>query len=69
MEELDGLQSTGHKESDTTEQLHFHKHYKGGFPGGSVVKNPPANAGDASLSLSKENPLEKETASHFNIPE
>ena len=24
MEELGGLQSTGHKESDTTEQLHFH---------------------------------------------
>ena len=23
-EELGGLQSTGHKESDTTEQLHFH---------------------------------------------
>ena len=25
-EELGGLQSTGHKESDTTEQLHFHFH-------------------------------------------
>jgi len=24
MEELSGLQSTGHKESDTTEPLHFH---------------------------------------------
>ena len=24
MEELGGLQSTGHKESDTTERLHFH---------------------------------------------
>ena len=24
MEELSGLQSMGHKESDTTEQLHFH---------------------------------------------
>ena len=24
MEELGGLQSTGHKESDTTEKLHFH---------------------------------------------
>jgi len=30
----------GHKESDTTEQLNW--------TGGSVVKNPPANAGDAS---------------------
>ena len=26
-EELGGLQSTGHKESDTTERLHFHFHY------------------------------------------
>ena len=26
MEELGGLQSTGRKESDTTEQLHFHFH-------------------------------------------
>ena len=25
-EELGGLQSTGHKESDTTERLHFHFH-------------------------------------------
>ena len=36
------------KESDMTERLHFHFHYSGpwGFPGGSVVKNPLANAGD-----------------------
>ena len=27
MEELGGLHSTGHKESDTTEQLHFHFHF------------------------------------------
>ena len=27
MEELGGLQSTGHKESDTTEWLHFHFHF------------------------------------------
>ena len=25
--ELGGLQSTGHKESDTTERLHFHFHF------------------------------------------
>ena len=34
-----------------------------GFPGGSVVKNPPANAGDSRVrvwSLSREDPLEKE---------
>ena len=41
-----------------------------GFPGGSVVKNLPANvgdAGDASLSLGKEDPLEEEMATHSNI--
>ena len=27
MEELGGLQSTGHKESDMTERLHFHFHF------------------------------------------
>ena len=27
MEELGGLQSTGRKESDMTERLHFHFHY------------------------------------------
>ena len=27
MEELGGLQSTGHKESDTIELLHFHFHF------------------------------------------
>ena len=26
-EELGGLQSMGHKESDTTERLHFHFHF------------------------------------------
>ena len=26
--------------------IHTHTHIYGGFPGGSVVKNPPANAGD-----------------------
>ena len=34
-----------------------------GFPGGSVVKNPPANAGDI-RSLCQEDPLEKEMATH-----
>ena len=29
MEELGGLRSTGHKESDTTEWLHFHLQKKG----------------------------------------
>ena len=37
-----------------------------GFPGGSVVKNLPSNAGDAG-SLGWEDPLEKEMATHSNI--
>ena len=42
----------------------------GGFPGGTVVKNPPASAGDARdavRSLGQEDPLEKETAAHCSI--
>ena len=31
-----------------------------GFPGGSVVKNSPANAGDKGLIPGREDPLEKE---------
>ena len=31
-----------------------------GFPGGSVVKNLPANAGDGALIPGKEDPLEEE---------
>ena len=38
-----------------------------GLPGGSVVKNPPANAGDAVPSLGREDPLEKEMAMHSSI--
>ena len=40
---------------------------RGHFPGGSVVKNPPANAGDLVHSLGWENPLEKEMATHPSI--
>ena len=49
MKELGGLQSTGRKELDTTEQLHFHFSHLWiywGFPSGSVVKNLPASVGD-----------------------
>ena len=38
-----------------------------GFPGGSVVKNLPANSGDMVWPLSQEDPLEKEMANHSNI--
>ena len=37
-----------------------------GFPGGSVVKNLPANAEDTG-SLGQEDPLEKEMATHSSI--
>ena len=38
-----------------------------GFPGGSLVKNLPANAGVEARSLHQEDPLEKEMATHSNI--
>ena len=37
------------------------------FPHGSLVKNPPGNAGDAVWSLSWEDPLEKEKVIHSSI--
>ena len=38
-----------------------------GFLGGSVVKNPPANAGDMVQSLGREDPPEEEMATHSCI--
>ena len=41
-----------------------------GFPGGSAVKNPPTNAGasgDTVQSLSWEDPLAEEMATHSSI--
>ena len=38
----------------------------GGFPGGSVVKNPPAAAGDA-VGVGQEDPVQKEVAAHSSI--
>ena len=38
-----------------------------GFLGGSVVKNLPANAGDAGLIPAQEDPLEKEEVTHSSI--
>ena len=40
------------------------------FPSGSVVKNPPANAGDSEMqdiSLGEEDPLKEEMATHSSI--
>ena len=38
-----------------------------GFPGGSVVKNQPANAETQVLSLGREGPMEEEMATHSSI--
>ena len=38
-----------------------------GFPGGSVVKNPPANAGDAGSISGSGRFLEEEMATHSSI--
>ena len=38
-----------------------------GFPVGTVVKNPPANAGDTVGFLGQEDPLEEGTATHSGI--
>ena len=40
---------------------------QGVFPGGSVIKSPPANAGDTGSILGQEDPMEKEMATHFSI--
>ena len=40
---------------------------KRGLPGGSVVKNPPANAGDVSLIPGGEVPLETKMATYSGI--
>ena len=37
------------------------------FLGGSVVKNPPARAGDMVRCLDQEDPLKKEMATHSSI--
>ena len=46
---LAGYRPQGHKESDRTKQLILSQERKGGFPGGSVVKNLPARAADMNL--------------------
>ena len=39
-----------------------------GFPSGSTVKNPPANAETRVPALSREDALEEETAAHSSVP-
>ena len=41
--------------------------YTWGFPGGSVVRNPPGKRGMRVGSLGQEDPLEKERATHSSI--
>ena len=63
---LVGYSPWGHKESDTTEWLHFLSFFSFlrtqwwimGFPGGSVVSNHPASAGMPVQSLGQEDSLE-----------
>ena len=43
------------------------KSWERGFPGGSVVKNPPAKQETQVRSLGREDPLEKEMATHSSI--
>ena len=51
-----------------TEQYHHHEQdIYTGFPGGSVVKNPPVNAGEVGSIPGLEDPLEKEMATHSSI--
>ena len=46
----------------------MHAHRTLGFPGGSLVKDPPANAGDVALILlGREDPLEQEMATNSSI--
>ena len=60
-----GSRRVGHDLSDLAAAVRHR-----GFPGGEVVKNPPANAGDAETqirSLGQEDPLEEEMATNSNI--
>ena len=51
LEKPGGLQSTGCKESDTTERLHFHFILLQGFPDSSIGKESACNTGDLDLIL------------------
>ena len=69
---LAGYSPWGHKELDTMKQLGAHTYTQmqvkeRGFPGGSVVKNPPAKQEVQVRSLGQEDPLEKEMATHSSL--
>ena len=57
------------KEKFSTLQDRKYHHTQGmvRFPGGPVVKDPPANAGDMGSIPGLEDPLEKEMATHSSI--
>ena len=61
-EDLVGYSLGVHKESETTEQLSFWA-----FPAGSDGKESAQNAGDLSLILGLEDPLEKEMTTYSSI--
>ena len=42
-------------------------HWRPGFPGGSAVKTPPGTPEMQFLSLRREDPLEKGTATHSSV--
>ena len=47
--------------------INFGEYLHQGLPGGLVVKNPPAKAGDMVQSLDWEDLLEEEMASHSSV--
>ena len=61
------LRETSHSQKPFTyNMIPFYRNYpKEGFPGGSVVKKPPAKQKTWDLSLDWEDPLEKEMATHI----
>ena len=64
------LQSMGLQESDKAQQLNLLPTTTFGFPGGSVVKKPSANAGDSRSKvpyMTQEDPPEWEIATHSSI--
>ena len=53
-----------YSDNNTTNNV---KHSSRGYPGGSVLKNPPANAGDSGSIPGSGRSLEKEKATHSSI--